>query len=184
MRLRTLIVSRWSILACFILVISACSTDPMQRWSSDIEHAQANHMPLLLYSVPFVVFPSLADVGFINLSKKPIVRVDMKVTDCGGQSEFWDIIFDGYIPANRAVTINATRAHEGDPDDHSVDMFDKTPNTVWVNRVVIRAIEIHYSDGTSERFDQNLSALLAKRVPNYCPARLYEQRVFHGDFVH
>lgn len=164
-------------------IACACSSNPLQRWSSDIDRARTAHAPILLYSVPFTAFPSLADVGVVNTSSAVISRFDIVVTGCWTRSETWELEFYGPVSAGQAASVKAMVAHRLDPFGNYYATVDKAPETLWVNRMIVKAVVVKFNDDRTVRIDRHLKNILASGVPNYCPARMQAQSIEHGNYV-
>lgn len=172
------------IVLCTGSILCGCSSNPLQRWSSDIARAKTTREPVLFYSIPFTVYPSLANVGVVNTSSKTISKFDIVVTGCWSNSETWELEFEGQISAGQAVTVKSMLAYEIGPSGIYLASMDKAPDTLWVNRLIVKAVIVRFVDGSIERIGNHLNDILASRVPNYCPAHLYEQTIEHGSYVH
>jgi len=168
---------------CTCGVLCACSSNPLQRWSSDINRAKMAQEPILLYSIPFTVFPSLANVGVVNTSSQPISKFDIVVTGCWAHSETWKLEFNGPISAGQAVTAKSMLAYEIGPSGAYIASVNKAPDSLWVNRLIVKAVIVQFRVGRTEIIGSKLHDVLASRVPNYCPARLNNQTIADGNYV-
>lgn len=175
---KTLVVA---VCACGILC--SCSSNPLQRWSSDIARAKMAREPILLYSIPFTVFPSLANVGVVNTSSRQISKFDIVITGCWTNSETWKLEFNGPISAGHAATVKSMLAYQIGPSGTYIASVNKAPDTLWVNRLIVKAVIVQFSDGRTAIIGTNLHDVLASRVPNYCPARMNGQTIADGNYV-
>ena len=74
-------------------------------------------------------------------------------------------------------------AYQIGPSGTYIASVNKAPDTLWVNRLIVKAVIVQFSDGRTAIIGTNLHDVLASRVPNYCPARMNGQTIADGNYV-
>ncbi len=153
-----------------IVLLAACTVDPVKDNAAAIARAQAQGVPVL-------IFERQADdaLGFINVSPHPVSAVELKLVVCGvrGQTSadivrpYWlHLLIKGDFQSGFAFKVRDAKVTAIDANGRVIN--PKMEGFGWRSKIV--AAWVRFADATPQRaFVGDVSAMLAPQVSNNCP---------------
>jgi len=144
-----------------VLCLAACAPlNPYAGFGKEIAQAKAKHVPILIYADSFTYYfgsnvSRTRTVSFVNTSGAEIEKIRFRVDQCRHHET---IGLPEWFALQGPFTADAYYAN-----------VESTEPEEILERFVIQEIQVIYADGKTKTHLDDIPALLASNVSNFCP---------------